>query len=456
MRGSRCPYEPKRLMRLAIATVVAVAFASAAASQTRPAAPSTQDVAGTTPDVAGAFGVNYRVNVGDVLEISIHGFPELRQKAMVELNGEVSLPPAGRIEIVDMTITEAQAAIRKLVTARPLRQKFGDGRETLTVVAADDVNVAIVEYRPVYVMGDVAKPGELPFRPGLSVRQAIALAGGFDIMRYRLVNPFLESADMKGKQETLWTEAAKGQVEIARIQAELDGTQTLDRSSLKDVPLDPGFIDRLVLTESETLKKRQESFAREFDHLKGLIRMAEDRARTLTATLENEERGLKEDQKSYADLMQFGERGSLPVLRLMDIKRSQVTFSSRVLQTRLQLEQAQREQAEAIQALARADSERRTGLLKDLQAASVKSNELQAQLSANAEKLTHTSLLKSRLVRGPDAKTKIRVFRSDHNAKQQIDAVEDTPLLPGDTIEIALRNEYDVEATRFPGASAER
>jgi polysaccharide export outer membrane protein len=355
-----------------------------------------------------------------------------------------------------MTITEAQAAIRKLVTARPLRQKFGDGRETLTVVAVDDVNVSIVEYRPVYVMGDVAKPGELPFRPGLSVRQAIALAGGFDIMRYRLVNPFLESADMKGKQETLWTEAAKVQVEIERIRAELDGTQSLDRSTLKDIPLDPGFIDRIVATESETLKRRQEAFSREFDHLKGLIRMAEDRARTLSATLANEEQGLKEDKKSYADLLQFGERGSLPVLRMMDIKRSQVTFSSRVLQTRLQLEVAEREQAEAIQALARADSERRTGLLKDLQAASVKSNELQAQISANAEKLTHTSLLKSRLVRGPDAKTKIRVFRSDHNTRQQIEAVEDTPLLPGDTIEIALRNEYDVEATRFRAESAGR
>ena len=59
-------------------------------------------------------------------------------------------------------------------------------------------------------------------------------------------------------------------------------------------------------------------------------------------------------------------------------------------------------------------------------------------------------------MRGPDAKTKIRVFRSDHNTRQQIEAVEDTPLLPGDTIEIALRNEYDVEATRFRAESAGR
>ena len=46
------------------------------------------------------------------------------------------------------------------------------------------------------------------------------------------------------------------------------------------------------------------------------------------------------------------------------------------------------------------------------------------------------------------------MFRSDHNTRQQIEAVEDTPLLPGDTIEIALRNEYDVEATRFRAESS--
>ncbi len=36
----------------------------------------------------------------------------------------------------------------------------------------------IIEYRPVYVTGDVAKPGEQRYTPGLSVRQAVSLAGG--------------------------------------------------------------------------------------------------------------------------------------------------------------------------------------------------------------------------------------------------------------------------------------
>jgi polysaccharide biosynthesis/export protein len=429
----------RSLVRLSVAAAIVVSAATTALPQMQSAMSSASD------GLAGP--VDYRLNLGDVLEISVHGFPELRQKAMVELNGEVSLPPAGRIRIVGMNIAEAQAAIRKLVTARPLRQKFADGRENLTVVAADDVSVSISEYRPVYVTGDVAKPGELVFRPGLTVRQAIALAGGFDIMRYRLVNPFIESADMKGKQESLWTEIAKVRAEAARVRAELDGNQSLDESAVRDIPLAPGFIDQLIETESATLKGRLEDFAKDQDHLKSLVHMAADRAKTLAATVENEEQGVKEDEKGYADLG----HGAVSVLRMMDIRHTQIAGSTRVLQARWQLEQAQRDEAEAARNLEHADSARRTELLTALQAANVKANDLQAQLSANSEKLSATSLLKSRLVRGPGAKPIIQLFRSDRNMRQVVDAVEETSLLPGDTIDIALKNEFDLEVSRELG-----
>jgi polysaccharide export outer membrane protein len=175
--------------------------------------------------------------------------------------------------------------------------------------------------------------------------------------------------------------------------------------------------------------------------------MAADRAKTLAATVENEEQGVKEDEKGYADLG----HGAVSVLRMMDIRHTQVAGSTRVLQARWQLEQAQRDQAEAARNLEHADSARRTELLTALQAANVKANDLQAQLSANSEKLSATSLLKSRLVRGPGAKPSIQLFRSDRNMRQVVDAVEETSLLPGDTIDIALKNAFDLEVNRELG-----
>ncbi len=41
-----------------------------------------------------------------------------------------------------------------------------------------NVFVGIVQYRPFYIHGEVKKPGGYPYQPGMTVNQAIALAGG--------------------------------------------------------------------------------------------------------------------------------------------------------------------------------------------------------------------------------------------------------------------------------------
>ena len=394
------------------------------------------------------IGVEYRLSVGDVIQISVRGFPDLRQQSVVELNGEVSLPLAGRIRVVDMTIAEAQAAIKKLVTDRPLGQRYSDGRETFTVIAADDVNISIAEYRPVYVLGDVAKPGELSFRPGLTARQAIALAGGFDVMRYRLVNPFTESAEMKGQHETLLTELTKVRVQTNRIRAELDGRSELDRAGLNDIPLGTAFIDQVFETEAETFKRRTSELAQDKELAQQRIKQTESKVKILTAILENEEEAVDSDKQEYAKLLEFNKLKAITLARMMDARRVQSAAETRLLQTRVQLDEAIRERTEAVRSLERLENTRRTELLNELQHANVALNSLQARLSANAEKLIHTSLLKSRLVRGPGAKPTILVYRSTRNTKQTISGDEDTPLLPGDTIEITLKSEFDVENDR--------
>jgi len=428
------------LRRLALAAAIATVTFDGVSAQSPP----------TFVPAGASLGesTSYRLNPGDVLEISVRGFSELRQRGVIELDGEVSLPLAGRIAVADKTIAEAQAQIVRLATAKPVRQKTADGREALIVLTPDDVNVAVVEYRPVYALGDVAKPGELPFRPGLTARQAIALAGGFDVMRYRLVNPFLESADMKARQETLWTDIAKVRILVARLQAELDGRSSLDPAALRGIPLDPEFIARIFATESELLKRRSVELATEEKHLSILAQLAEERHRTLNATLANERAAEKEDSRALAELLEFSKRGAVPILRMVDMRRNAFASSSRVLQANAQHELAGREREEAIHKLERLSTTRRTDLLKEMQEAEITINSLQAQLSANAEKLEHTSLLQSRLVRGPGASVGIRLFRADHGAQRLIEATENTSLRPGDTIEISLQSAFDVEMSR--------
>jgi len=386
----------------------------------------------------------YQLSTGDVLEMSVTGMPDLRQRVMVEMNGEVSLPLVGRVPAAGLSLPEVQGAVKRLVAAKPVRQKGQDGREILTVLSADDVNLTIAEYRPVYLTGDVAKPGEQPFRPGMTVRQAISLAGGYDIMRFRQVNPFLESSDLRGQHETLWAEIAKIQAQVIRLRAEIAGKTDFDRKTLVGLPVRAALLQQISDVEAEHMSRRLSDLGKEKVHLSKLIKQSEEKLTVLREQQKTEEEGNQQDVKEYEQFAELNRRGTSPVLRVMDARRAVLLSSTRLLQTRVQLEQGRREQAEAVRNLERLDDQRRAELLKDLQDANVALAVSQARLKAITEKVTHTSLLKSQLVRGRGSKVTLTLFRSG-NGDQRLEAVEQTSLLPGDTVEVQLQTEYDVE-----------
>ncbi|WP_222872375.1 polysaccharide biosynthesis/export family protein [Hankyongella ginsenosidimutans] len=80
-------------------------------------------------------------------------------------SGQVALPLIGNVEATDATIGEFE----KRVSDR-LRQGY---------VKEPRVSVQILNYRPFYIYGEVANPGEYPFTVGLHALKAIATAGGY-------------------------------------------------------------------------------------------------------------------------------------------------------------------------------------------------------------------------------------------------------------------------------------
>src|SRR5262245_47967698 len=163
----------------------------------------------------------YRLDVGDVLEISVAGVPDLRQRVAVQLDGSISYPLLGTFVVAGLTPSEVRAKIQATLPTKVFRQRAPDGRENVVVIEPDQVTASVGEYRPIYVNGDVSRPGAQAYRPLMTVRQAVALSGGYEIMRFRMNNPFLESADFRSDYESLWTEFAKEQTHIWRMRMEL-------------------------------------------------------------------------------------------------------------------------------------------------------------------------------------------------------------------------------------------
>ena len=119
----------------------------------------------------------YRLHVGDVIEISVARLPELKQRVHVQLDGTISFPLLGTLPVENLSPAEVQAKAQTMLAAKVFRQRAPDGHENSVTIEPDEVTATVVEYRPIYVNGDVSKPGEQAYRPLMTVRQAITLSG---------------------------------------------------------------------------------------------------------------------------------------------------------------------------------------------------------------------------------------------------------------------------------------
>lgn len=107
----------------------------------------------------------YRLNAGDRLRVMVFNDATLSGSFAVTGDGNLSLPLIGNLPVRGKTIEETQQLIR----ARLAEGYVNDPRVTLEVE----------NYRPFFILGEVARPGQFPFSDRLTVPQAVAVAGGF-------------------------------------------------------------------------------------------------------------------------------------------------------------------------------------------------------------------------------------------------------------------------------------
>lgn len=101
---------------------------------------------------------------GDTLRVTVFGEEKLSGEFLVDPSGYVSLPLAGTVQASGLTKIELEQALTKKFKSKYLRDP--------------KVTVDVASYRPIYVLGEVQKPGEYPYRSGLNVVSALAVAGG--------------------------------------------------------------------------------------------------------------------------------------------------------------------------------------------------------------------------------------------------------------------------------------
>lgn len=107
----------------------------------------------------------YRLDSGDRLRVSVFEQTGLSNTYTVDQAGYISFPLIGQVAARGQTMVALEGAI-----AAKLKQGY---------LRDPDVTIEMDRYRPVFVMGEVGRPGQYSYVPGMTAQNAIAIAGGF-------------------------------------------------------------------------------------------------------------------------------------------------------------------------------------------------------------------------------------------------------------------------------------
>jgi len=107
----------------------------------------------------------YRVGGGDQLRVTVFGQDDLSKDYNVDSTGRMSMPLLSSFSVKGMTAQQ----IEEMIEAK-LRRDF---------LRNPDVSVEVVEYRPVFILGEVTAAGQYPYIADMTIQKAIAVGGGY-------------------------------------------------------------------------------------------------------------------------------------------------------------------------------------------------------------------------------------------------------------------------------------
>ena len=121
-------------------------------------------VAAVLPATGGEAAI-YRLAAGDELKINVFDHPDISGEYQVDAAGNISFPLIGQVRAAGLTVDELKGDL----TQRLNRDYLVDPK----------LSVEVLNFRPIFVIGQVNAPGSYPYASGMTVRQAVALAGGY-------------------------------------------------------------------------------------------------------------------------------------------------------------------------------------------------------------------------------------------------------------------------------------
>jgi polysaccharide export outer membrane protein len=342
----------------------------------------------------------------------------------VNVDGDISVPFVGELHASGLSLPELRAA---------LTNSLGNSG----AVRNPQITIELVEHRSFYISGDVAKPGAHPYLPGLTVRHAVALAGGVDAVRFRSGNPMLLAPDLETEHSSAWLELLKSQARLISLQAEMNDTEDADFSILSNAPISQPLVSRVVDLERKILRDRLSAYRKEVAFLRSAIGAAQERAAAQASSAGQQAAFVKRQEETIERVAGNLARGVSSQMRVDEESRTLAYLKGQQTEAEARSAQGQKEVRDLQHNLDRSNDERQVRLSQELQETSILVGKIQSRIGSASEKLLVAGRLKAQMRTGASGPEFI-VHRKSDEGRRSIPASADTELEPGDVLEVVV------------------
>jgi polysaccharide export outer membrane protein len=361
-----------------------------------------------------AAAVESTIRVGDTISISAFGLPELDRKSVVEKSGEISYPLLGSIKAAGTSPSD-------------LRRRITEGLVQGGLARDPKIGVEIALREPFYVTGDVIKPGAQPYALNVTVRSAVALAGGLDPGGARGARATVNPAEIQGQYEVLALELVKQRSRMRTLEASIAGKKNVEFDDFSELSVKKDVVDKLKKLVTDELKMRADDAEAEKAYLQHVIADTQAQIAALVSRQGIEEEAVRDETDQVSKIKTLTDHGTVVLERLLNEKKSLALAQGKLFDTVATLASTRRLLEELQRKLQVIDETRRLTFVKELQDAYIGAAAAESRLAAARLQLN---------VKGGANQPHFVIYRENDGARLKVNADEDAEIQPGDIVEV--------------------
>ena len=383
-------------------------------------------------------GERYTLGPLDWVRVKVYEWRASRDEVFEwkALNDQFAIGPEGTLSLPLIGEVEA-AGLNTVELCQRIAERF---RERMGFAEPPSVSVEVVKFRPFYIVGDVHAPGEFPYRPGLTVLQALSLAGGFYRGAENAQRIDRDSIAAKGELSLVNVGLIQEFARRARLEAEQRGDNEVKYPAALMQRKSVASLSQLMQQEDLVFETRRRGYETEVKALEELSTFLRSEITSIESQIQTQNRQLELARKELQGVQTLMDKGLSNASRSLGVQRNVAQLEGERLVVVSSLSRARQELSKTELSIIALRNKRANDIALELSQTQSKIDELAQKYDMNERLLIEADVVaRSRTMRTePELLPRYAIVRLSATGSNELPADEATELQPGDTVKVTL------------------